>query len=433
MSNSIEMKQTRTKSHVVPDRFGVAYVDLASDIDFYNLSDRYTVPDLYGEIPASAFGSNDIAFVEENGHPELVPCYQVESAATNYVKQSSLIVFDDDPWSGERVSVTSGDSSPDGGGSGFYIKPTAVSGSHVVMQANTTGPSADGTYITSCFVKYDSAKPNNSYFCFEINSYPFSGSGSTGIVQYNVRDGYSAIMQSSNVVRHGMIKISEGFYWCWFSTTRSSDTGVIIVLQILNESKAKIFVGDGSGLIFWNPQFTEGTLPSSVIKTEATVYTRDLDELVLPELSVPAALFSGNYLLEVAFPFNSNLIDGTTWSRCIIGYGESGENSLNYCPDTKKFVIRKGSVTKVESGVVSFDRMKRIILNVNCSAGTLAIEGAKTGNGIFTGTPWTWSSTFITFGHDISDTDYLNGYVSSIFKKLYDPESSTITRTWHNY
>lgn len=421
MTNSIKITQSQIKVKVVPNT-GEVLVSMNGGITYTNTSSRFTLPDLNGLVGSSEFTSGNIANIEEYDVIDSY-IYQVEKSVTNYVKYSKWIEEGEGYWTLSNVVSTPTHVSPDNQNTGYHITTTIDSGNHYIGQEDATYPSVDNTYVASVFINYNEG---DTYKYFQLVADSYAGSEGNKVI-YDLKN-KCVVSMSGGATNAKIIKVASGFYWCWFSVSRSSKTGLQFKLQILDNSLNESFIGDTSGFIFWIPQFTEGNLPSSIIKTEATKITRNSDVAWLGTASIPDSLVTGNFLLVVEFPFDSTIMNGTTWSSCILGYGVSGENSLNYCPDTRKFVVRQGSTTKVESDAVTFDRMRPILLNINCVDGTLAIEGCKSGNAIYTGTAWTWTkANNLYFCQDSGASNFFNGFISDIYAKGYSEESSFIT------
>lgn len=211
----------------------------------------------------------------------------VENSSTNTIVQSSL--FSDASWTNSNVSYTTGLTSPAGTSTATKVIPTTNNSTHYIRTTAVALPNVSTKYTASVFVKasgYSIVRValGSDFYFFNL---------STGNVGIKSSD-------STPVVE----KLTNGFYRLGISTTATSTSAILFVVNICIQEAIVLYQGDGtSGIIFYGAQCEASPIMTSYIATSGAAASRS------------AEVITGSGLLytNVTNPY-SEWSSGTTYS-----------------------------------------------------------------------------------------------------------------------
>lgn len=211
----------------------------------------------------------------------------VENSSTNTVVQSSL--FSDASWTNSNVSYTTGLTSPAGTSTATKVIPTTNNSTHYIRTTAVALPNVGTKYTASVFVKasgYNIVRValGSDFYFFNLSTgnVGIKSSGSTPVVE----------------------KLTNGFYRLGISTTATSTSAILFVVNICIQEAIVLYQGDGtSGIIFYGAQCEASPIMTSYIATSGASASRS------------AEVITGSGLLytNVTNPY-SEWSSGTTYS-----------------------------------------------------------------------------------------------------------------------
>jgi hypothetical protein len=216
----------------------------------------------------------------------------------------------------------------------------------------------------------------------------------------------------------GIKSIGDGWYYCWIVATADASASSSFGLLLSDGTEDTTYQGDGtSGVHVWGSQLEEGAYPTSYIRYSAEVTTRVATETYWASADVPAA-FRRRFKIKW-IPSEDDTIDRFRYFLDFEDSGSSPRIAVYYFWSTKKFRIydQTGATELVTSIASTLDRNQEIMLDVDPIAGTLEVQGAITGNGLYTGTPWLTTEGNVYVGQTKNQTAQCGGLLS----EPYDP------------
>jgi hypothetical protein len=211
----------------------------------------------------------------------------VENSSTNTIVQSSL--FSDASWTNSNVSYTTGLTSPAGTSTATKVIPTTNNSTHYIRTTAVALPNVSTKYTASVFVKasgYSIVRValGSDFYFFNLSTgnVGIKSSGSTPVVE----------------------KLTNGFYRLGISTTATSTSAILLVVNICTQEAIVLYQGDGtSGIIFYGAQCEASPIMTSYIATSGAAASRS------------AEVITGSGLLytNVTNPY-SEWSSGTTYS-----------------------------------------------------------------------------------------------------------------------
>ncbi len=118
--------------------------------------------------------------------------------------------------------------------------------------------------------------------------------------------------------------------------------------------------------------------------------------------TTPALMQSGEWEIDV-FPGWGPATSGPG-SRAVVGFEGLAGSRLVIAQDTATTAIvriEQAFATLVVTGSLAFSVDQKLTLRMDSVAGTTTVAGATTGNGTFTGTPWTFADGTLQIGNDL--------------------------------
>jgi len=380
---------------VSQDMAGIGVKARFADINFTNASprslnyyDRWY--DFDGGIPAT---------IIIGGHRYL----QCEDARTNLITENHDL--DDDDWSCLR-STPSPDVSaaPDGTATADKLIEDGTAANTHHCNQNIT-PDGASNYVVSCYIK----SSGRNWIGLRITTQGFVDNvwaffnASTGAVGTT----------SGSPLAYGIEQAPNGFYKIYASQTSDAAAASGIAFYLCDADNSYIYDGDtASGMLIWGAQVTKGIYPRSPIHTEASTVQRAKDQAYWASANVPLGLRK-----DITFrwiPYAPHSIVG---SRSLIEFDESGASNNIHCyfkgADDKIYVSDETAPADlVVSDAVTFSRLQTTQIKLIPSEGKMILSGFTTGNGTYTGTPWSTSAGNVWIGMNESAAQQCGGLIS---------------------
>lgn len=185
----------------------------------------------------------------------------VENSSTNTIVQSSL--FSDASWTNSNVSYTTGLTSPAGTSTATKVIPTTNNSTHYIRTTAVALPNVSTKYTASVFVKasgYSIVRValGSDFYFFNLSTgnVGIKSSGSTPVVE----------------------KLTNGFYRLGISTTATSTSAILLVVNICIQEAIVLYQGDGtSGIIFYGAQCEASPIMTSYIATSGAAASRSAE------------------------------------------------------------------------------------------------------------------------------------------------------------
>lgn len=116
----------------------------------------------------------------------------------------------------------------------------------------------------------------------------------------------------------------------------------------------------------------------------------------------PASVLSRGFWIQV-WPFRSSaemVARGNGSTEVVAGFGGAASHYLCFIVSSGSVIVRavESSSARVESSAITFSGDQQISICVEPSAGRLTLRGCTTGDGVFTGTAWTWPTGLLAIG-----------------------------------
>jgi hypothetical protein len=207
----------------------------------------------------------------------------IEPASTNYAKESEDL-DNATYWTPLRTTIaTNTETDPKGGTNSFLLSETVDNGVHYIITEIAERPSISlgETWTQSIFVKKgDGANAP------DIIQLTHSGSefGATNYANYDISvgGGTSGTVTASNGGTAGIRYYGNGWYRIsWTSTSTGAGSGALLVIFTNDNptaSRAPSYAGQTDANVFiWGAQLEQASEPSSYIKTEGSIATRNAD------------------------------------------------------------------------------------------------------------------------------------------------------------
>lgn len=188
-------------------------------------------------------------------------------------------------------------------------------------------------------------------------------------------------------------------------TPAASPMAAIIYPHTGGDSGPRAASGDDARYIA--AQVELGRFASSYIRSDSgSTTTRTADTATLASAGVPLVMLSGVWQWAVLPTFASS--DMTSGDIAVLVSFDNANNSLRirHNGSDVKIEAYDESTVRASSLALTWSADQRLLITVNCPAGTITVTGATTGNGVgSTGTAWTWAcATGIRVGGNYSGT-----------------------------
>jgi len=257
--------------------------NLALDFTSGSLDNRITFTRTTGASnPATYVNSSGLVTAATNNQPRfdydpitlLCKGLLVEEQRTNLFTYSEQ--FNDASWSKTNMTVTANaEVSPSGTLSADkLVENTASNVTHRLSKELTKAASV----ITYTFSFYAKAAARS-----KVNVLIRGAATGGNAVQFQVNlDGtqISAPTAGGGWVAGSAssVAVGNGWYRLSFTATSATETSLFVVVDLMNNSNATAYTGDGtSGIFIWGAQLEVGAFPTSYIPTVASTVTRNAD------------------------------------------------------------------------------------------------------------------------------------------------------------
>ena len=301
-----------------------------------------------------AWAGADVRRVENRGDG-LGPMLLMEGSRTNYVLQNrNFSTY----WSPDAGVYTAGQPSPDGIAAGYRQQvPSTKLGDYQL----TVGMPTTGYHSVSQWIRSYSGTVTGRFSAWEASG--TANLGMTGSIDTTFR-------------RWDMQYAALSQMWIAPSSGRALNSGAI-------PAGAADQIAD---LI----QIEAAAFPSSAIRTTAATVTRAADALSYAAGQYPASFCDQILSFTFAPDCSSAELVAAAGQFCPIWFGTGSANGI-FISNSLAVSVWLSNSQKIVSSAISWSRGQPITFTVRPSAGMLIIGGATTGNGIYSGTPFTWS------------------------------------------
>ncbi len=136
------------------------------------------------------------------------------------------------------------------------------------------------------------------------------------------------------------------------------------------------------------------------VRTLGVMGTGAAEDVSFP--TTPALMQSGQWEVDI-FPGWDPATSGPG-DRVVFGFEGVGGSRLIIVQDTSTTAVvrlEQAFATLVVTGSLAFSVDQKLTLRMDSVAGTITVLGATTGNGTFTGTPWTFADGTLQIGNDL--------------------------------
>lgn len=137
----------------------------------------------------------------------------------------------------------------------------------------------------------------------------------------------------------------------------------------------------------WGHQNELGRFPSSLIYTTTAAATRAADVLTFATGTYPTRLLDGRWAFWIEPEGTSaEFLDVAYWWS----FGAAADINYIRWNGSGTIQVVQGAAVKISKSITWTSRFQRILLILDCAAGTLEVRGATTGDGVTAGTAFAW-------------------------------------------
>jgi hypothetical protein len=159
----------------------------------------------------------------------------------------------------------------------------------------------------------------------------------------------------------------------------------------------------------WGLGIVNQSFTGSYVTTTSANVTRSADSLTYSAGQWNTLLATSAYSFEWRPAWDSGGLNAI--AEFLSFGGASDRFAIN---NTDQILITVGGVANITTSAITWSRDQVIKLSCNPVAGSVTIAGASSGNGTYTGTPWTWpTGVTLRVGGRVGSTAEINGCISN--------------------
>jgi hypothetical protein len=180
--------------------------------------------------------------------------------------------------------------------------------------------------------------------------------------------------------------------WQQFEHQFDSASGATAPQVRINNDVA---VGAAGTIQFWGAQCERDVAPSAYVRTAGAAAARPDD---IPGFSeAPAAMESGRWRILVRPQWSSVETNGVANPKYLFQF-TNGADDVIRITNSEELNVRQGSANKVTTSALTWARNALLDIVFDPVAGTLTLAGFASGNGVHSGTSWSWTSDRLYVG-----------------------------------
>jgi hypothetical protein len=321
----------------------------------------------------------------------------LENTNTNIVQLNTNP--SDASWVKTSATLTTGNSSPDGGTTAFTFADTPGVSSHNIQSPAFAFVSGT-TYCASIIATL----ATGSLLQLTFPSVQFSG---VGYANFNVSTGV-VTATGGTLVASGIDALGGGYYRCWIAATAtasSSGSGIIICrINSTTATRALSYNGVNQTIKGWLPQTEVGSYPSSpILNTTAGSLQRDADNVTVSSAAAQSLIFAAKSCFTDTQ--NTNFLTAGVVANIDTALLQASTNTamqISNGSDTATATLGSGTFSANEvKAAFSFDGVD---LTAIANAGSLATTAAT----------WSGTSGTINLGNRAALDRAIRGYLKRI-------------------